>query len=94
MLSPLPLGMDSRIKVAGHPLHPILIVFPFWLAHDDLHSTLPPWFRVTTIGFPLFWIIAAGTIGGFIAALPGLVDWLAIPNNTRAKAIEFVAWRR
>jgi uncharacterized membrane protein len=31
--------------------------------------------------------IAAGIIGGLIAALFGLIDWLAIPTGTRAKRI-------
>jgi uncharacterized membrane protein len=80
--------MESRIKIAGHPLHPILIVFPLGLlaaavAFDitALVSSDNEWFHIS------FWIIAAGTLGGLIAALPGLVDWLAIPNNTRAKTI-------
>jgi uncharacterized membrane protein len=32
-------------------------------------------------------MIAAGIIGGLCAAVFGLVDWLAIPNGTRAKRI-------
>jgi uncharacterized membrane protein len=32
-------------------------------------------------------MIAAGVIGGLIAAVFGLIDWLAIPNNTRAKTV-------
>jgi uncharacterized membrane protein len=34
-----------------------------------------------------FWMIAAGIVGGFVAAPFGWWDWLAIPNNTRAKAV-------
>jgi uncharacterized membrane protein len=33
-----------------------------------------------------YWMIAAGIIGGLLAALPGLVDYLAIPEHTRAKS--------
>jgi uncharacterized membrane protein len=32
-------------------------------------------------------MIAAGVIGGVIAAVPGFVDWMSIPKNTRAKRI-------
>jgi len=32
-------------------------------------------------------LIAAGILGGLLSALPGSVDWFAIPNNTRAKSI-------
>jgi uncharacterized membrane protein len=34
-----------------------------------------------------YWNIAAGIIGGLLAAVFGLVDWLAIPAGTRAKRI-------
>jgi uncharacterized membrane protein len=30
---------------------------------------------------------AAGIIGGLLAAIFGLIDWLALPNNSRAKYI-------
>lgn len=80
--------MESRAKVAGHPLHPILIVFPLGLlatavAFDVVALVLNDrsWFNIS------FWIMAAGIVGGLLAAFPGLIDWLAIPKNTRAKAI-------
>jgi uncharacterized membrane protein len=34
-----------------------------------------------------FWMIAAGIIGGLVAAVFGLIDWLGIPAGTRAKRI-------
>lgn len=34
-----------------------------------------------------FYMIAAGIIGGLVAAVPGLIDYLAIPDRTRAKTI-------
>jgi uncharacterized membrane protein len=37
-----------------------------------------------------YWALVAGIIGGLLAALFGLVDWLAIPAGTRAKAIGLV----
>jgi uncharacterized membrane protein len=80
--------MESKIKFVGHPLHPILIVFPLGLlatavAFDiaALISGQIHWYNIS------FWMIAAGIFGGLLAMLPGLVDWLAIPTNTRAKAI-------
>ena len=80
--------MESRIKVAGHPLHPMLIVFPLGLlatavAFDiaALVQANNDWFHIS------FWIMGAGILGGLLAALTGLADWVAIPRNTRAKAI-------
>jgi uncharacterized membrane protein len=80
--------MESKAKLLGHPIHPMLIVFPFGLfatavAFDivGLVQGNASWFGIS------FWTIAAGIIGGLLAAIPGLVDWLAIPAGTRAKAI-------
>ncbi len=80
--------MESKIKVAGHPFHPMLIVFPLGLlatavAFDIVGIVLSDasWFNIS------FWMIAAGIIGGLLAAVPGSIDWWAIPRNTRAKSI-------
>jgi uncharacterized membrane protein len=80
--------MESRAKLFGHPVHPMLIVFPLGLlatavAFDivGLSSGDSSWFGIS------FWMIAAGIIGGLLAAVFGLIDWLAIPFGTRAKAI-------
>jgi len=34
-----------------------------------------------------FWMIGAGLISGLLAAVPGIIDWVAIPIGTRAKSI-------
>jgi uncharacterized membrane protein len=80
--------MESRVKLLGHPVHPMLIVFPLGLlatavAFDivGLAGGAVEWFRIS------FWMIAAGIIGGLLSAVFGLVDWLAIPSGTRAKTI-------
>lgn len=91
-LSPEPqrpaLAMESHSKVAGHPLHPILIVFPLGLlatsvVYDFLYSRdKDPRTAATSQA-----MIVSGIAGGLAAAVPGLIDWLAIPPNTRAKQI-------
>ncbi len=80
--------MQSRVKLLGHPVHPMLIVFPLGLlatavAFDivGLVSADASWYRIS------FWMIAAGIIGGLVSAPFGLLDWLAIPKGTRAKVI-------
>jgi len=80
--------MESKAKFLGHPIHPMLIVFPLGLlatavAFDivALAQNNQAWQRIS------FWMIAAGIVGGLLAAIFGLVDWLAIPSGTRAKRI-------
>ena len=80
--------MESRLKLLGHPIHPMLIVIPLGLLSiavvfdivylvggDDIFASVA------------FWNIAAGIIGGLAAAVFGLIDWMAIPRGTRARRI-------
>jgi uncharacterized membrane protein len=80
--------MESRVKVAGHPIHPMLIVFPLGLLATAvifdiiyLVSNNPRWTETA------YYMIGAGVIGGAAAAVPGWIDWWAIPRGTRAKRI-------
>ena len=80
--------MESKVKLFGHPLHQMLVVFPLGLlgtsmVFDMIHLiTGRP--GPASVAFAL---IAAGIIGGLLAAPWGTIDWLAIPSKTRAKAI-------
>lgn len=76
------------MKVAGHPVHPMLIVFPLGLLATavifdiiTLSTSDGKWSNMA------WYMIAAGIIGGLLAAVFGLIDWLGIPSNTRAKAV-------
>lgn len=80
--------MESRAKLFGHAIHPILIVYPLGLlstavVFDVIHLVTgnPMWATIS------FWMIAAGVVGGLLAAVFGLIDYLNIPSGTRAKRI-------
>jgi uncharacterized membrane protein len=80
--------MESKVKFAGHPVHPMLIVFPLGLLATAvifdiiyLVSDNSQWTLVA------YYMIGAGTLGGLAAAVTGWLDWFAIPNGTRAKRI-------
>jgi uncharacterized membrane protein len=45
------------------------------------------WRGSPTFATVAYWNIAAGVVGGLLAAVFGLIDWLAIPAGTRAKRI-------
>lgn len=80
--------MFSKAKLLGHPIHQMLIVFPLGLLATavifDIIYLVSGTSRWTEMAF---YMIAAGIIGGLIAAVFGLIDWLGIPSGTRAKAI-------
>ncbi|HJW95604.1 MAG TPA: DUF2231 domain-containing protein [Thermoanaerobaculia bacterium] len=80
--------MREGAKLLGHPIHPMLIVFPLGLLATSFFFDIG-WLvsKAGNIGIVSYWMIIAGVIGGLISAVFGLVDWLAIPSGTRAKAI-------
>jgi uncharacterized membrane protein len=80
--------MESRAKLLGHPVHPMLIVFPLGLlATAVIFDCIGLGMGDGTWPGMAFYLIAAGVIGGLLAAVFGTIDWLAIPSGTRAKAI-------
>jgi uncharacterized membrane protein len=83
--------MESRAKALGHAIHPMLIPFPLGLlatavVFDVIYLiTDKPGFAMAAA-----YAIAAGIIGGLIAAPFGWIDWFKIPPNSRAKRIGLV----
>jgi uncharacterized membrane protein len=80
--------MESRVKIFGHPVHPMLIVLPLGLfVAAIVFDAIYLWRGLSPLRTVGFWNIAGGIIGGLVAAIFGLIDWLAIPTRTRAKTI-------
>ncbi len=84
--------MYSKIKIAGHPVHPMLIAFPVVCYTGTLAG-----FAVYAANGHLFWLnlaialSVAGVGGAVLAAIPGLADWaLGIPRDSAAKMIGLV----
>lgn len=83
--------MESRAKILGHPIHQMLIPFPFGLLataviFDVVYLVWGNPVMVTVS----YWMIIAGIIGGLAAAPFGLIDYLAIPTGTRARSVGLV----
>lgn len=83
--------MESKAKILGHPLHPMLVAFPLGLlssslVFDIIHlvSNHQRWGEVAYL------TLCAGLITGVVAAIPGLIDAISIPENTRAKYIGYL----
>ncbi|MFB9237055.1 DUF2231 domain-containing protein [Plantactinospora siamensis] len=80
--------MESRLKVLGHPVHPMLVMFPVALFVTgvlfDLADALG---GSAVLGEVAYWNIVVGLVVGILAAAAGLFDLLAIPAGTRAKRV-------
>lgn len=80
--------MEARVKVLGHPVHPMLIVLPLGLLTGavifdviNLVTDEGPW------GLLSYWLIWLGVLTGLLAAVFGLADWTKIPRATRARRV-------
>ncbi len=80
-------GVPSTVAIAGHPLHPLSVIFPiaflagalgsdvgYWLTHD------PFWARAS------LWLVGAGLAGGVVAAIIGMSDFLRIERVRKRTA--------
>jgi uncharacterized membrane protein len=80
--------MAGKINLLGHPVHPMVIVFPLGLLSaavgcDVIFLVLGKahWAHMA------YWLIAGGVLSGIVAAFFGFMDWMALPAGTRAKRI-------
>ncbi len=80
--------MESRAKLAGHAIHPMLITLPLGLLGTAvIFDIIRAFTDDADLAVASFYMLAAGILGGLLAAVFGLWDWLAIPAGTRAKGI-------
>lgn len=75
--------MRTPASVAGHPIHPMLIVFPvgllvFSLICDLLALFTPDPLIVYTVAL---YTMVGGFIGALVAAVPGFIDFLSISDE-------------
>lgn len=79
--------MYSKVKIFGHPVHPMLIAYPIAFYTSTLVAFLIYaangngfWFKVAVAAN------VAGVIMAAVAALPGFIDWaVGIPSGSPAK---------
>ncbi len=80
--------MESKAKILGHPIHPILITIPLGLFVAAVVFDLIALFTGNgAFAQVAFWNMAGGLLGGLVAAVPGAIDWANIPAGTRAKRV-------
>jgi len=80
--------MKAKASLLGHPIHKILIVLPLGLLAMstvfDVIAAIRPSPQLSTASF---WNMVTGVGTGLLAAVFGVIDWTAIPANTRAKRV-------
>jgi uncharacterized membrane protein len=80
-------SMYSKARIAGHPIHPMIVGFPIafytatvatLLAYVGTHEAF--WYRVAMIAN------IAGIVTALVAVIPGAIDLFALPAGSRARA--------
>lgn len=80
--------MESKARILGHSVHPMLIVFPLGLLGAAVVFDIVYLVTGTAVFATVaYWMIVGGLIGGLLAAPFGLVDWMSIPTGTRARSV-------
>ena len=80
--------MSGPVKILRHPIHPMLIVFPLGLLGTGVIFDLIAKFTGNQGLYGVsYWMMAAGVVGGLLAAIFGFMDWMGIRSGTRAKRI-------
>ena len=73
--------MASKASIAGHPVHPMLVAFPIGLwTTSFIMDVVFYFYRNPSLMLIAKVMLAAGIIGGLAAAVPGIIDWLAIKD--------------
>ncbi|MBV9183946.1 MAG: DUF2231 domain-containing protein [Acidobacteria bacterium] len=83
--------MESTAKLLGHPIHQMVIVFPLGLLTTSAVFEIiggvtgkRHWSRAS------YYLLGGGVMTALGSAVPGVIDYLAIPKRTRAKRIGFL----
>ncbi|MEA5495823.1 DUF2231 domain-containing protein [Limnoraphis robusta Tam1] len=72
-------GVPSKVAVAGHPLHPLIVTFPIAFLVGVLGTDIGYW-----LTRDIFWarasnlLLGAGLLTGLLAAITGMIDFLGI----------------
>lgn len=79
--------MKSKVNFKSHPIHPILIVFPIaFFTGAFLFDILKLITDNVSFGTTSGYLILAGIISGFMAAIPGIIDYFfTVPPKSSAK---------
>src|SRR5215216_2021137 len=83
--------MASPASIGKHPVHPMLIPFPFALWTFSLIADLIYYFGTYDYVWKTvaFYTLAGGIAGGVLVAVPGIIDYFSI-NDKRVSRI--AAW--
>ncbi|MFQ4139793.1 DUF2231 domain-containing protein [Nodosilinea sp. PGN35] len=80
-------GVTSSVAILGHPIHPIIVIFPIAFlsgaAGTDLGYLLTQDFFWARAGV---WLLGLGVLAGIAAGVTGMFDFIKIPRVRQRRA--------
>jgi uncharacterized membrane protein len=77
-------GAVSRVHIAGHAIHPMLVTFPIAFVTATLFADLAFWWTEDAFwAEAAFWSLIGAVVGGLAAAAAGMADFLLVPQIRR-----------
>lgn len=74
-------GMTSSVAIFGHPIHPIIVVFPIAFLSGVAGADIGYW--ITQDFFwakAAVWLLGLGILSGVAAAVTGMTDFINLPR--------------
>ncbi|MDZ8055859.1 MAG: DUF2231 domain-containing protein [Aulosira sp. ZfuVER01] len=80
-------GVPSTVAIAGHPLHPLTVIFPIAFLAAALGSDFGYWLTKDFFwARASIWLIGLGLAGGILASIIGLSDFFKIERVRKRQA--------
>ncbi|MEH1793558.1 DUF2231 domain-containing protein [Nostoc sp.] len=80
-------GVPSTVAIAGHPLHPLSVIFPIAFLAAALGSDIGYWLTGDFFwARASLWLIGLGLAGGLLAAAIGMSDFVKIERVRKRTA--------
>lgn len=81
--------MQTPANIAKHPIHPMLVAIPIGLWVFSLVCDLVHVFGATSGNWQIVarYTMVGGIIGALVAAVPGFIDMLSLPNGLKRIAV-------
>ncbi|MBN3910514.1 MAG: DUF2231 domain-containing protein [Nostoc sp. NMS1] len=80
-------GVPSTVAIAGHPLHPLSVIFPIAFLAAALGSDIGYWLTGDFFwARASLWLIGLGLSGGLLASAIGLSDFIKIERVRKRTA--------
>ena len=80
-------GITSSIAILGHPIHPVIVIFPVAFLSAVAGTDLGYWLTKGEFWAQAsIWLLGAGLLSGVAAAVIGMFDFIRIPRVRNRRA--------